>query len=81
MKKTVKNKISADLYAKCAFSGCMNKAEWVIGTWQCCDDCAKKHVIETEKGWGYSIWGTSSRSGQKEILAHNLQYNLKHFLV
>jgi hypothetical protein len=73
--------INGNLYAKCAFDECNNKAEWNMGTWQCCDECAKKWVIEAEKGWGYSPWGTSSRSGQKLILEHNLRWNLKDFLV
>ena len=72
--------IDSNIYAKCCFNECKNKAEWVIGTWQCCDECAKKHVTETENGFGYSAWGTSSRAGQKYILEHNIKYNLKHYL-
>jgi hypothetical protein len=73
--------VSGSLYAKCCFSECLNKAEWFMGTWQCCDECAKKWITETEKGWGYAPWGTSSRAGQEAVLKHNLQYNLKHYLV
>lgn len=73
--------VSGSLYARCCFSECMNKAEWYMGTWQCCDECAKKWITETEKGWGYAPWGTSSRAGQEAILKHNLQYNLKHYLI
>jgi hypothetical protein len=72
---------STTVYAKCSMANCMNVAEWVIGTWQCCDECAKQHVTETQKGWGYSRWGTSSRAGQAAILAHNIQYNLSHNLI
>jgi hypothetical protein len=73
--------IPIDVYAKCSMCDCDNVAEWNIGTWQCCDECAKIYVKETEKGWGYSPWGTSSRSGQKAILEHNIRYNLKHNLI
>ena len=69
------------LYAKCGFGDCKNKAEWTIGTWQCCDECAKKWVIETSPGYGYSKWGTSSRIGQAAILSQNKQFNLHFYLL
>jgi len=73
--------ISENIYAKCAMSNCSNIAEWFMGTWQCCDECAKTYIKETQNGWGYSPWGTSSRGGQKAILEHNVKYNLKDFLI
>jgi len=66
-------------YAKCS-SKCNNKAEWVMGTWQCCDECAKKHITEIFPNVFISRWGTSSRIGQKAILKHNLEFNLDHYI-
>jgi hypothetical protein len=63
--------------AICNFSGCNNTAEWSIGTWHCCDECAKKCVTESKPGYGCSIWGTSSRIGQEAILEFCLKWNLK----
>jgi hypothetical protein len=73
--------IGDNVYAKCCFNECTYKAEWSMGTWQCCDKCAKKWIIETERGYGFSPWGTSSRIGQDAILKHNIQFNLKHYLI
>jgi hypothetical protein len=69
--------MSKKIYAKCAFKECENKATWVMGTWQCCDKCAKMWITEE----GYSPWGTSRRIGQKAILKHNQTYHLDHFIV
>ena len=67
--------------AKCSFDKCTNPAEWVIGTWQCCDEHAKKWVVEKSKGEGLSRWGTSKRIGQKAILGHNVLFKLDHLLI
>ncbi len=82
--------------AKCSFDKCTNPAEWVIGTWQCCDEHAKKWVIgtwqccdehakkwvvEKSEGEGISRWGTSKRIGQKAILGHNVLFKLDHLLI
>ncbi len=77
MKKVKASKV----YAKCSMFSCMNQAEWSMGTWQLCDECAKLWITETGRGWGQSVFGTSRRIGQKAILAHNLQFNLIHNLV
>jgi hypothetical protein len=69
------------LVAKCSFDTCNNPAEWVMGTWQCCDKCAETYIIVTDNDWGYSRWGTSRRIGQEAILAHNVRYDLKHNLM
>jgi len=79
--KTIIKETKHNLYAKCSFSKCNNKAEWIMGTWQCCDECAKLWIIKTQKDYGYAPWGTSSRIGQNVILKHNIQFNLKHHLV
>jgi len=72
-------------YAKCGFKGCFNKAEWAMGTWQCCDECAKKwitpDILYQKEGWGVSLWGSCSRVGQEALLKHNLEFNLKFYLV
>lgn len=76
------NLLLADsLFAKCCFTDCNNKAEWIMGTWQCCDECAKTWITQTEDGWGFSKCGTSRRTGQESILAHNVKWNLKYYLV
>ena len=62
--------------AVCSFSECENPAEWVIGTWQCCDEHAKEWVTKSSEDEGFSFWGTSKRIGQKAILAHNIKFNL-----
>ena len=68
-------------YAKCSFSGCMEKAEWTMGTWQCCDKHAEQYIHEDEPGEFMSRWGSSKRIGQEAILKHNLEFNLKSHLV
>jgi len=68
------------IYLRCS-STCQNPATWYIGTWHCCDECAKKWVVEVRKGWGYSPWGTSSRVGQRRMLKialENEKYNNFH---
>jgi hypothetical protein len=72
---------SSKVYAKCSFAQCLNEAQWVMGTWQCCDECAKQWITETKAGNHISRWGTSSRIGQANILAHNLRFNLTHYLI
>lgn len=69
------------LVAKCSFTGCNNPAEWVIGTWQCCDECAKTWVKGIKDDWGYSVYGTSRRIGQENIMKHNLMFEQKHNLI
>jgi len=59
-------------YLKCS-TNCENPATWYIGTWQCCDECAKRWVKEEKPGWGYCPWGTASRAGQESMLKHALE--------
>ena len=79
----LKENLNKEVYSSCSFTGCPNPAEWYIGTWQCCDKCAEKWVTPSSSAPGhfFSQWGTSYRSGQKNILAHDLKNNNPYKLV